>query len=125
MFKKIVLLLAFSLFLIACRPEAPVTDLNITLSTDPNPALKGEADLIVTVRDQEDNPIENALVRVKGDMNHAGMEPVLGEVIGGNYGIYAIPFEWTMAGDWVVTVEVEMADSTVHEKVFELTVNNP
>ena len=123
MFKKIALLFAITLFLISCRPQAQETSLNITLSTDPNPAVKGEADLIVTVRDQEDVPIENAFVRVKGDMNHAGMEPVLGEVIGGNYGIYAIPFEWTMAGDWIVTVVVEMGDGTVIEKVFELSVD--
>lgn len=121
--KKILLILLFSFALFGCRSSASSGDLNITLTADPNPAAVGDASLLVTLRDSADTPIENATVRVKGDMTHAGMEPVLGEVVGGSYGIYSVPFEWTMAGDWIVTVEVETADGTLQEETFDLSVN--
>ena len=120
--KRIVLFLLLSIALLGCRSSVATGDLTITLTADPSPAMVGDASLIITLRDKADNAIENATVRVKGDMTDDAVEPVLGEVVGGNYGVYSVPFAWPMAGDWVVTVEVESADGTRQEQTFDLSV---
>ena len=69
------------------------------------------------------SPIDDAYLAVKGNMTHAGMVPVLAEVDGGGEnGVYSIPFEWTMAGDWVVTVDIQLADGTKAQKRFDMAV---
>jgi len=35
---------------------------------------------------------------------------------------YAIPFEWTMGGDWVVTVDVTLADGRTASRQFDLSI---
>jgi hypothetical protein len=43
-------------------------------------------------------------------MSHAGMTPVIVERANGEAGTYAVPFEWTMAGDWIVTISATLPD---------------
>ncbi len=75
---------------------------------------------MITVKDTDGNPINDATVDIKGDMSHAGMQPVLGESSASNgEGMYMIPYEWTMAGDWFVTVNVTLADGTVGSERFD------
>jgi hypothetical protein len=70
----------------------------------PEPIQVGEAELVLRMMDREGRPVEAAQVQVKGDMSHAGMVPVLGEAQEQGGGLYTVPFEWTMAGDWILTV---------------------
>ncbi len=70
----------------------------------------GPAVVHVEVRDEAGNPVQDAAVRVRGDMSHAGMTPVLGEAMRVRDGVYDIPIEWTMGGDWVLTVDAELPD---------------
>lgn len=56
-------------------------------------------------------PLAGARVAVRGDMTHAGMTPALGQLTEGHQGTYATDeFELEMAGDWIITIEVEAAD---------------
>ncbi len=83
----------------------------------------GETVLHITLKDASNEPINNATLNVKGDMSHAGMTPVLAEGIsGGENGVYTTPFEWTMGGEWIVTVNVELSDGGTASKQFNLTV---
>jgi YtkA-like len=72
--------------------------------------------------DADHKPIENAKIQVKGDMTHAGMVPVLGESENGTGGIYKIPLEWTMGGDWILQVKAILPDGRSAEKTFPLTI---
>ncbi|MFT5193669.1 MAG: hypothetical protein ACI9EW_000079 [Cellvibrionaceae bacterium] len=79
----------------------------------------GTTDLLITVQDKAGNLINNAHVNIKGSMTHAGMQSVLGETSLANNGVYTIPYEWTMAGDWFVTVNVTLSDGTAVTEQFD------
>ena len=110
-----------------CRQQAQEAEdsgVTIDLRTEPEDAAVGEATLIVTVTDAAGSPITDADVSARGDMNHAGMVPVLGEAetAEAENGKYTIPFEWTMAGDWFVEVTVELPDGATMTETFDLSV---
>lgn len=104
--------LAGLLLLAACKPPQPKTGggafaIAVSLA---GPATVGNVPVLVEVR-REGQPVLGARVEVRGDMTHAGMRPVIAqatEVGGGTY--RADAFEFTMAGDWVLTAEVTTAD---------------
>jgi hypothetical protein len=104
----------------AVAPEA--ADITMNLSVAPMPPQTGEATLVVTLQDADGNPIDDATVAVRGDMNHAGMVPVEGEASTAVNGDYRVPFEWTMGGDWFVIVTATLSDGTVVEQQFDYTV---
>jgi YtkA-like len=97
----------------------------ITLTAVPSPAAVGESRLVIRVLDAGGEPIDDARLSVKADMSHAGMIPVLAQVDGGGEdGYYELPFEWTMAGDWIVTIEAALPDQTVITERFDLSVSS-
>jgi len=98
-------------------------DVQIKLAPIPFPAIIGDSRLVVQIADDTGSPIDDAHMAVKGSMSHAGMVPVLADVEGGGKdGVYNVPFEWTMAGDWIVTVDVRLPDGTVAEEQFDIAV---
>ena len=99
-------------------------DVNIELTVDPSPATIGEATLHFELRDAQGQPIEGASLSAKGDMSHAGMMPVLGDSEEIGDGNYSVPFGWTMAGDWILTVTGELPDGQSINRTFELTVSS-
>lgn len=76
----------------------------------------------VTLRDADGQAVENAAVSVRGDMNHAGMVPVEATATHSGDGVYTADFEWTMAGDWIVTVSAELAGGDVVSQTFNYSV---
>lgn len=99
------------------------TDIRIIVAVESTNV--GETSLIVTLTDTAGSPINDATVSVKGDMSHAGMVPVLAEVTGGgDNGVYKMPFEWTMGGDWVVTVEAALPDGRSTSQQFNFTIDS-
>ncbi|MEJ2752568.1 MAG: FixH family protein [Candidatus Promineifilaceae bacterium] len=95
----------------------------ISMTAIPFPAAVGESRLVIQVTDLAGQPVSDAALSIKGDMTHAGMAPVLAEVRGGDdEGYYEIPFEWTMAGDWVVTVEAILSDGAHVKERFDFSV---
>lgn len=103
--------------------QAETADVAMTLTAIPYPPFIGSSRLVIKVTGAGGRPINDAFLSIKGDMTHAGMVPVLAEVDGGNAdGVYEVPFEWTMAGDWVVTVDAELVDGTSARQRFELAV---
>ena len=124
----LLLLMIVTLFIAGCRansePKSP-EEANVTmeLSIAPNPPVVGAATLVVTLQDRNGNPINDAKVGIRGDMNHAGMTPVIGEQSEGENGEYRIPFEWTMGGDWFVVVTATLRNGTVVEQQFDYAVS--
>ena len=123
--KYILLLGLLAVLLGGCRatpPETLTDDLDITVQLDPDPPQIGDAVLLVTISNAQGEPIDDARINVRGDMNHAGMRPVLREVENGQDGVYRIPFEWTMGGDWLLDVEVTLADGVIARRRLNYTV---
>jgi hypothetical protein len=87
------------------------------------PATVGETTLQITLRDADGAPIDNAQLDIRGDMNEAGMLPVLRDASESINGVYRVPFEWTMTGDWFVIVTATLPDGITVEQQFDLTVN--
>lgn len=119
------LLLVGLMFAAACRRSTidAAPEVQVTLATDPAPPLVGPARLRVTITNGDGRPFDGATpVTLRGDMNHAGMVPVIREATGRGEGVYTADFEWTMAGDWTVTVEATLPDGRVKTSVFPFTV---
>ena len=80
----------------------------------------GPATIEVTVRTADGKPIDDARVQVRGDMTHA-MPPVLSEAKRVGAGRYATEdFRFTMAGDWVITAEVTLANGEKVERTLKV-----
>ena len=123
--RNVFLIILMLLALAACARQSREPDssgVEISLTPQPEPPVVGDATLLITLADETGNPIEDARLDVKGDMSHAGMEPVLAEVAGGPRGVYVVPFTWTMGGDWFVTVDATLADGTIISRRFDLSV---
>ena len=113
--KKILLvsmfLILLALTLVACGGQpSPASEaapqVNVKLETIPNPATMGDVELVLTVTDQNGNPIEGAKVDVSADhtdMTGMGMSGVATEQGGGEYAIKA---NFSMSGNWKITVYV-------------------
>jgi copper(I)-binding protein len=87
---------------------------DVQIALQPMPA---EERLVVILTDASGAPITDATVALEGNMNHAGMIPVLADAIGDDAdgsadGHYHLPFTFTMLGDWIITVTVTQADGS-------------
>ena len=98
------------------------SEVSIELTVEPAQPAVGPAQLIITITDQNGQPIDNATLEIEGNMTHAGMVPVFAQTTGGENGRYTVPFEWTMGGDWSVTVEVSLEDGRTIFREFPVTV---
>jgi len=122
------LILVVAVLLASCARQSQKVEqegsegIDMTLVVAPDPPTVGQSNLIITIRDEAGNPIDGASLDIKGDMSHAGMKPVLASTDGGERGVYAVPFEWTMGGDWFVTVTATLPDGRVVSKRFDLSV---
>ncbi len=93
----------------------------INLALNDDMAMVGDATLLVTVTDEDGTPINDATVSVRGDMTHAGMVPVIPDsVTTAEDGVYSIPFEFTMGGDWIITVDVTLANEETASVTYEV-----
>lgn len=90
---------------------------------EPEQPAVGPATLIFTLTDESGQPINNATLKIEGNMTHAGMTPVFGEATTGANGRYEIPFEWTMGGDWFVTANITLPSGQEISREFPVTVS--
>ena len=104
------------------RGEQGDNGVEMTLSVNPEPPVVGQANLTITIQDSAGNPIQGAALDIKGDMSHAGMKPVLASTSDGDHGVYIVPFEWSMGGDWFVTVTATLPDGSMATQRFDLVV---
>ncbi len=94
------------------------------------PPQSGVDSLSVRLTDDAGQPITDAEVSLEGNMNHAGMVPVLAGPVadaddGSADGVYQVPFQFTMFGDWIVTasavVDADAGDTVIAN--FDLSVD--
>lgn len=129
--RKLMLVIGFlfgiTVFLAACSSGATPEDsasakpVNIQVESDPNPAMMGDATLTLVITDENGNPIEGARVDVSvdhTDMTGMGMS---GPATDQGEGKYAINANFSMSGNWKMTVYVRK-DSLDYKEDIELTV---
>ena len=115
---RISLFFLILLSLVACKPpeakdssssSAPNSGPQIRIETDGDPVL-GTTPIVVYVL-QNGEGVSGAQIEITGDMTHAGMVPVIAQAVESEKGLYrADDFAFTMAGDWILTADIEMAD---------------
>ncbi|MFZ4826395.1 MAG: copper chaperone PCu(A)C [Phototrophicaceae bacterium] len=122
----VLLLVLIIVGVVACAPTVTPTSpeveaaVTVDLVMEASELMVGETNLLVSVVNAEGKPVEGATVNVIGNMNHAGMMPVVVENITTfTDGNYVVPFEWTMGGDWFVDVAVMLPSGEKLEKTFE------
>ena len=100
--------------------QAP--EIQMSLEMVPNPPEVGSAQLLVTLTENTDQPVDGATVEIQGDMAHAGMVPVQATALGQGAGVYSADLQWTMGGDWFVTVSATLPDGRTTSRRFDVTV---
>jgi len=86
---------------------------NIQVMLEPS-GYPGES-LSVMLKDTDGNMITDAKVAVEGNMNHAGMVPVIADPVedgadGSEDGVYQVPFAFTMGG-WAASFDPKHGDA--------------
>jgi hypothetical protein len=106
------MLVLLSILLAACGSAATPVEttstkpVNISVESNPNPAAMGDVELVFTITDANGNPIEGATVDVSADhtdMTGMGMNGPATDQGGGQYSINA---NFSMVGNWKLTVYV-------------------
>lgn len=128
-FLRVVLILC-ALSLSACRQSAqptptPDPDIQLEWLNNDKPLRVGWDALVFTLKNAHAEPIQGAIIEVRGDMTHAGMVPVDGKAEGGTAdGQYVVPFHWTMGGDWIVTVRATLPDGRTTQRRYDVQVRS-
>jgi YtkA-like len=117
----LVLAICISTSLAGCRKKAAQTP-NLVMRHDvaPQPPKVGPATITVSLADIAGNPIAGARVSLEGNMTHPGMKPVFGEAGEVGSGRYQASLEFTMGGDWIILVRVDLPDGQKLEREFEV-----
>ena len=101
-----------SVLLAACGSAATPADttsakpVNIAVSTNPNPAMMGDMELVFTITDEHGSPIEGATVDVSVDHTDMTGMTMDGAATDQGGGKYAINANFSMSGNWKLTVYV-------------------
>jgi len=96
----------------------PRVDLTWTLR--PAAAAVGPATLTLSLRAPSGGPIGGATVRLEGHMTHAGMAPVIVPAVERAPGVYEANFAFTMQGDWVLLLSVNLPDGAHVERRIDV-----
>ena len=109
------------LLLVGCANRAEtVPDVTARFEVSPDPPVEGDATITVTLTGAGDAPLEGATVRLEGNMSHPGMKPVFRDAAEVGPGRYRAPFEFTMAGDWIITVSADLPDGRTFERQVDV-----
>jgi hypothetical protein len=100
-------------FLSGCRGDPALDEggVHLDIAVAPTPPVAGPARIVFALHTAEGAPIEGAELQVEGTMSHAGMLPVLERAEDVGEGNYLVPsFEFTMGGDWILIIRIELPD---------------
>lgn len=104
------LLVVMSALLAACggsaTPEGSAKPVNIRVESNPSPAAVGDAELVFLITDPSGNPIEGARVDVSADHTDMSGMGMSGAATDQGSGRYSINANFSMTGNWKLTVYV-------------------
>ncbi len=117
------LFVLLSVLLAACGANAATTTptspktVNVALSTNPNPPAMGEVGIVFTLTDANGNPIEDASVDVSADHTDMSGMTMSGRATEQGGGRYAITANFSMSGNWKLTVYVRQEGLEYSEEI--------
>jgi YtkA-like protein len=106
------LLVFMSVLLAACggsatsAPDGSAKPVTIKVESNPSPAAMGDAELVFLVTDASGNPIEGARVDVSADHTDMSGMGMSGAATDQGSGRYSINANFSMTGNWKLTVYV-------------------
>jgi len=122
------LLISTAIFLSACSSGAAPEDssasakpVNIQVESNPNPAMMGDVTLTLTIADENGDPIEGARVDVSVDHTDMTGMDMSGPATEQGEGKYAINANFSMTGNWKMTVYVRK-DSLDYQEDIDLNI---
>ena len=124
--RKVIFILVLglsSVLLAACGGAAAPTDtssakpVNIVVSTNPSPATAGDLEIILTITDAHGNAIEGATVDVSADHTDMTGMTMGGAATDQGGGRYAINANFSMSGNWRLTVYVRTSEHDYKEEI--------
>ena len=116
------LLATMAVLLSACGSSPTPTSnsskpVNIKVESNPNPAMMGDIELILSITDANGEPLEGATVDVSADhTGHSGMN-MSGAATEQDAGKYAINANFSMSGTWLMTVYVRNDEIDYKEEI--------
>ena len=117
----VMLALAGAVLTTSCRrADEAVQGITVKQEIAPKPPRVGPATVLVQVSDASQKPVENAAIMVEADMSHPGMSPVFAEANATAPGSYRAPIEFSMGGDWVVLLHIQLADGRRIERQMDV-----
>lgn len=110
------------LFSSACSRKIPDPGIKVTVQLEePNKTYHvGHESITLRLRDPEGNELSGAQVELEGNMTHAGMAPVFGQALEVVPGMYRAIVQFSMAGDWIITLRARLPDGQQVEQQFEI-----
>ncbi len=96
------------------------SDLTLEHEISPQPARVGPVTITLRLMDAAGTPVTGALLKLEGNMSHAGMAPVFADANETEPGRYRSTLELSMAGDWHVLVKITLPDNRKLERQFEI-----
>jgi uncharacterized GH25 family protein len=121
------LLISAAMILAACSSGAAPADstganpVTIQVESNPNPAKMGDVTFTLSITDQNGNPVENARVDVYVDHTDMTGMSMSGAATEQGAGKYAIDANFSMTGNWKMTVYVRK-DSLDYQEDIGLTI---
>jgi hypothetical protein len=123
-----ILVLQLALALTSCggnmAPAAATVDplVNVSMTTNPNPASVGDIELDLLITSKDGTAIECAKVEVNADHPEMSGMSMNGSATEQGGGKYAIKANFDSSGDWKITVAVTKGDLN-SKQVLDLKVN--
>ncbi len=106
----------------ACRQQQ-LNTFELQLDLKVSDHIVGQTTLLVSVNDAAGQPLaEPGALSLRGDMAHAGMVPVFAEADAAVDGVFSLPFEWTMAGSWMVEATLTRPNGETARQTFEVEI---
>lgn len=105
-------LILSSILLTACggaatpAPSTSSSPVNIAVNTNPDPAVIGDLELVFSITDADGNPVEGAAVDISADHTDMTGMTMSGAATDQGGGTYAIHANFSMSGNWKLTVYV-------------------
>ncbi len=104
------------------KTPKPVTKVTVQLEEPGKTHHVGPESITLKLRDAQGEIIAGAQVELEGNMTHAGMAPIFGQAIEVAPGMYRAMMQFSMAGDWVITLRARLSDGQQVEQQFEVKV---
>ena len=102
------------------RPQAAPSGFTIEHEIAPQPPRVGLVTVTFRMADAASKPVTGAHIQVEGDMSHAGMAPVFADAREVEPGRYQAALNFSMAGDWVVLLHIELQGGEKVERQFDV-----